>query len=325
VLAGTSLYTQNGSLRRERFGLPFLPQRGFLMAIVYHNKSRTRSTTWVPRRVFYVLRFLQKALTPGKAQAISNKQIQTAIHFGSEGEVSQIMRWLSGESPIMGRWAYGCLNANAQQYRFITRERMPSGGYLITLLTAPQRIDVPVLHLPEIVQLSFLDDPSVIPHAGQQDAPGGGSFSHDPSCLPDPQQYSALNSRSQRDQHEEIHEESDQKEEIARPLFDRLLTQPGMSRALAERIARNPIGDVVAFEHDLMLAAQTPGIRSPFYFTAFRWRDGQRVVAPEEPRHEQSRLAPARTRSRADQPKRQPDAPGTALPERGPVRTQLIY
>lgn len=181
------------------------------MDAVYHKPSRTRSTTWVPRRVFYVLRHLQRTLVAGKAQAISNKQIQTAIRFGSEGEVSQIMRWLSGEAPTMGRWAYGHLQANAQQYRFITRERLPSGGYSVTLLATPERIDAPRLAVPQVVQLSFFDDkndPSMIPHAPQQDASQEGSFSHDPFDGADLRQSNAPDRRSQGDQHEERSHES---------------------------------------------------------------------------------------------------------------------
>lgn len=268
------------------------------MASVYHNQSRTRAHTWVPRRVYYVLRFLKRQLTPGKAHAISNKQIQTAIKFGSEGEVSQIMRYLAGELPTMGRWAYGCLNANPQQYRFIDRARMPNGGYLITLLPTPLPIAPPPPALPQIVQLSFLDDPSVIPQQALTDAAQGGSFFHDPSGQVDPQQQHAAQRRSQRDQHEEIHEESDQQEESAHtPLFDRLMTEKGMSRTLALRIAKHPIGSLTEFEADLALASAFA--RSPFFFTVAKWRDQQRVVAPEEPQHDQ----PARDR-RTDRSRR---------------------
>lgn len=284
---------------------------------------RTRPATWVPRRVYYVLAYLKRQLTPGKPQALSNYQIKEALRFGSEGEVSQIMRWLSGDLPTMGRWAYRVLNT-PQIYRFITRERMPSGGYALTLLAVPKRIDPPE---PEAVQLSFLDDPSMIPLAAHQDAANEGSSTAMRVRRDDRRRQDAPERRRAGDHHEEIHEESDQKEEFARPLFERLLREPGISRTFAERIARNPIGDVGAFEHDLMLAAQTPGIRSPFYFTAFRWRDGQRVVAPQEQRYERPARSArtARSRARSDQSRRQPDTTGAAPPERGPVRTQLIY
>lgn len=270
------------------------------MESVYHNKPRTRATTWVPRRCYYVLRHLQRTLEVGKAQPLSNKQIKDAIRFGSEGEVSQIMRWLSGEAPTMGRWAYGALNANPQQYRFITRERMPSGGYLVTLFPTPERIDAPQIALPQVVQLSFFgleNDPSMIPHAGQQNAPQGGSFSHDPFDVVDRGQQSAANRGSEGDQHEETQKNQTQEEETAHsPLFERLIAQPGMSRKLARQIAHAPLGTMEAFETDLRVA-QTFA-RDPFYFTVARWRDGQRVVAPEESHHEHpARSAtPARAR-----------------------------
>lgn len=174
---------------------------------VYHTSSqthaRTRPATWVPRRVYYVLAYLKRQLTPGTPKAISNKHIQEAIGFGSEGEVSQIMRWLGGELPTSGRWAYGILRETEQRYRFIERERMPSGGYTITLLPTPRPIDAP-----EAVQLSFLDDPSMIPLAGQQDAAQRGSFSHDPPRQPDRRHSSAANARSERDHPKDMLEES---------------------------------------------------------------------------------------------------------------------
>jgi len=178
---------------------------------VYHKPPRTRASTWVPRRVYYVLRFLQRRLTAGQSQPLSNKQVKDAIKFGSEGEVSQIMRYLAGEQPTMGHWAYGALNMHAQTYRFITRDRLPSGGYSITLLPTPERIDAPQLVLPEIVQLSFFgaeNDPSMIPQIGQQDALQGGSFVHDPFARADLPLANAEECRSQRDQHEHRSHES---------------------------------------------------------------------------------------------------------------------
>lgn len=186
------------------------------MASVYHNSPRTRAATWVPRRVYYVLAYLKRQLTPGKPTAISNKRIQDAIRFGSEGEVSQIMRWLAGELPTMGRWAYGVLNTNAQQHRFITRERMPSGGYLITLLATPAPIGVAAEAPPEIVQLSFLDDPSVIPPPQHSDAARGGSFSESRPQSTDQPRPARANARSQRDHEKETHEESEQQQHGAR-------------------------------------------------------------------------------------------------------------
>ena len=117
---------------------------------LYHNRAncatgghgsrrRTRPATWVPRRVYYVLAYLKRQLASGNPQAISNKRTQDAIRFGSEGEVSQIMRWLAGEAPTKGRWSYGVLNT-PQVYRFIVRElhdfvnRVEDGGGTLAVL-----------------------------------------------------------------------------------------------------------------------------------------------------------------------------------------------
>lgn len=254
------------------------------MATVYHTpQHRTRAATWVPRRVYYVLAYLKRCLTPGTPQAISNKHIQAAIRFGSEGEVSQIMRWLAGELPTTGRWAYKVL-ATEQVYRFITRDRLPSGGYCITLLARPEPLAARTVPAPEPVQLSFLDDPSMIPLAADQDARNRGSFSPMSPAHLDRAHSSAADRRSQRDHPKESHEERDQEQESAHPLFARLMAQPQMSRKLAAQIAQTPIGSVADFETDLALAHAFA--RSPFFFTVARWRDGQRVVAPEEPQHE---------------------------------------
>lgn len=166
--------------------------------------SRTRTAHWVPRRIYYVLAYLKRWLTPGKPCALSNAAIKAAIHFGSEGEVSQIMRWLAGDVPTMGRWAYGVLNT-PQIYRFITRERMPSGGYLITLLAVPELIDPPK---PEAVQLSFLDDPSMIPLLAHQDALEGGSSTAMRVRRVDRRHQDAADRRLARDQHEDTVKES---------------------------------------------------------------------------------------------------------------------
>jgi hypothetical protein len=254
--------------------------------------SRTRASTWVPRRAYYVLAYLRRRLTAGNAQAISNKQIQIAVRFGSEGEISQTMRWLAGDAPTSGRWSYGNLNA-PQVYRFITRERLPSGGYVITLLAAPKLIDPPA---PDAVQLTLWDDPSMIPPAPHQDAPDGGSCDQDPPASAGLRQQDAPNGRAQRDHPKETPEDSDQEEESAHtPLLARLLTQPGMSRSLAQRIADRAIGTLAEFEADLRIAKTFA--RSPFFFTVARWRDGQRVVAPEEPRHVDSARSRSATRS----------------------------
>jgi len=166
--------------------------------------SRTRARHWVPRRIYYVLAYLKRQLAPGKARAISNYRIKEALGFGSEGEVSQIMRWLAGEAPTTGRWSYGVLNT-PQTYRFIVRERMPSGGYLITLLAVPKLIEEAP---PEAVQLCLWDDPSMIPHGEHQDAAKRGSSTHDPSLRLDLPRQDAADQRTQGDQHEETPKES---------------------------------------------------------------------------------------------------------------------
>lgn len=361
--------------------------------------GRTRATTWAPRRAYYVLRYLKRRLAPNKPQALSNKQIQTAIGFGSEGEVSQIMRWLSGEAPTLGRWAYDYLTA-PQAYRFIKRERTPSGGYLITLLATPKPIDQGAPDAPEVQQLTFWDDPSMIPSAPRPDATEGGSFSHDPFGAADRPHQERQNARSQGDHPKESHEDSDQEEESARAplseqtarrsaiysggayaaearstqgenlrrtgagdfcgddrgndrtrfargsgstdafasvphaadfggmgamdvahastaqrngsdgtpdsrqrqianqaynaMLQRLLAEPGMDRPLARRIAAKPVGTLAEFEADVTIAQSFA--QSPFYFTVAKWRDGQRVLAPEVCHERPRSAAPARTR-----------------------------
>jgi hypothetical protein len=95
------------------------------------------------------------------------------------------------------------------------------------------------------------------------------------------------------------HESKIQEKKIAQPLFNHLATQPGMSTSLAKRIAQNPLGTLSEFLDDVRRAEQTPGIRSPFFFTVARWRDGQRVDAPQEPQHGHEQHRPDRgTRAR---------------------------
>jgi hypothetical protein len=96
----------------------------------------------------------------------------------------------------------------------------------------------------------------------------------------------------------DLDSKSQEKESVRSPLFDRLMAQPDMSRGLARKIAKHPIGTLADFQRDLQLAESIAGIHSPFFFTVARWRDGQRVVAPEEPRHEQATRSttPARAR-----------------------------
>lgn len=122
-----------------------------------------------------------------------------------------------------------------------------------------------------------------------------------------------------------VHESLSQEEESTRAaLFDRLLTEPRMSRRLAERIAKNPPGTVADFAVDLRYAQAFAN--DPFFLTVARWRDGQRVIAPEvcdeRPRRSQHTDA---ARARADIPACELDPHGVPYPKRGPIRTQLIY
>jgi hypothetical protein len=107
------------------------------------------------------------------------------------------------------------------------------------------------------------------------------------------------------------HDSLSQEEESARapvfalandPLFQRLTAEPRMNRKLAERIAKNPPGTVADFECDLRIA-QTFA-ETPFFFTVGRWRDGQRVIAPEEPRDERPAERPAAFSGRKHAPNR---------------------
>jgi len=115
-------------------------------------------------------------------------------------------------------------------------------------------------------------------------------------------------------------ESFDQEEESARaiahafglrPLRELLMADPAMNRSLAEQIAKNPPGTAADFLADMHIAETFA--KQPFYFTVARWRDGQRVIAPEEqPRHERpaaTRSAPTRARRRfaPDRPTRDVD------------------
>jgi hypothetical protein len=307
------------------------------MTLVYHTsshtQSRTRATTHKPRRAYYVFKYLERQLTPGKARAISNAQIKEALRFGSEGEISQIMRWLAGEQPTAGRWAYKALNQE-QVYRFIERERLPHGGYSITLLARPEPIAARAEPTPEVVQLSFLDDPLMIPPAPQQDAARRGSFSDLPASRPDRAHCNAADRRSQGDHPKESLEESDQEEGTrtpqktleADPLYQHLLSKPGMNRNLARTIAQHPLGSIADFEIELGIA-ETLGKTTPLFYTAALWRDGKHVEAPEERHHERSArghaTSGARTRTATTDARIR--SAGATDSERGPIRTTLNY
>lgn len=82
-----------------------------------------------------------------------------------------------------------------------------------------------------------------------------------------------------------LHESKIQEEESARdPLFDRLTTEPRMNVPLARRIASHPPGDVADFDADLKIAETFADY--PFWFAVDRWKNGQRVLPPEEQHHE---------------------------------------
>lgn len=257
------------------------------MDTVYHT-PRTRPATWTPRRVWYVLRYLKRTLTPGTPKAISNKHIQEAVGFGSEGEVSQIMRWLAGDAPTTGRWAYGVLQATEQRYRFVTRERMPSGGYSLTLLAAPAPI-APAAIEPQIAQLDmFADDPSMIPPCPRQDAADRGSFSAMAPERTDLAQPNAPNARSQRDHvKESLHDQQQQQPSLAResnPLYQRLMADSDMSETLAMRVVRHAPGTLADFLADL--AAAPRHVRAPLYWLAAIWATGKRPTPrTTAPRH----------------------------------------
>lgn len=259
---------------------------------VYHKssqtQSRTRPATWVPRRVYYVLAYLKRALAPGKSRAISNRQIQEAIRFGSEGEVSQIMRWLAGEAPTAGRWAYGVLRDNEQRYQFIDRERMPSGGYVITLLLTPRPI-APAVIEPQIVQLSlFENDPFMIPPAQHQDASRRGSFSDIPDRTPDRPLPARQNACSQGDHAKETHEDQQQQRSASlenSPLFQRLMSDPDMNKSLAMRVVTNAPGTLADFLADLAAAPRGTHV-PPLFWVASIWATGKRPKARDTaPRH----------------------------------------
>ncbi len=100
-------------------------------------KSRRRRGGPLPTRIYIVLRWLGRVLVAGASGNLSNAAVTAAVGFGSEGEVSQILRWLAGELPTSGRWAHRYLD-QPQQLRYIRRERRPDGGYTTTLLATPE-------------------------------------------------------------------------------------------------------------------------------------------------------------------------------------------
>jgi len=123
-----------------------------------------------------------------------------------------------------------------------------------------------------------------------------------------------------------VHDSKIQEEESARPLLDHLLTEPGMNRSLAQRIAAHPIGTVSDFAADLRIARTFA--KQPFYFTVAKWRDGQRVIAPKDVCHERparSERTERASRPGTDSANCELDPHGVPYPKRGPIRTQLTY
>lgn len=270
-----------------------------------HQHHRRNSTGTLPLRIYLVLKYLRAALPPGAAVNVSNAAITAAVGYGSEGEVSQVMRWLAGELPLSGRWAHRYLDA-PQRLRYIARERRPDGGYTTTLLVVPTPIALSD-HDP-------LDDP-------QPSRPRAESthVAHDP-----PVQLSFFASERDTGRIEGDHAiESEfmqtQEQESAPahdcsveddPLYQRLMREPNMSRALARRVAAQRLGTLDEFERDLALAQAMPTIASPLYFTVARWRDGQRVVAQERSHDRPS--SPAHGQHRTQQRRRRAERSGSS-------------
>jgi len=123
------------------------------------------------------------------------------------------------------------------------------------------------------------------------------------------------------------HESLSQEEESARapvfemtsdPLYQRLMAEPHMNSKLAARIAKNPPGTVADFAVDLALAQRFA--KQPFYFCAACWRDGQRVIAPQESSDERpvERPAPAAGAGRRSAPNAAQRLPGSPSASRRP-------
>jgi hypothetical protein len=183
---------------------------------------------------------------------------------------------------------------------WITRDPWKN-GYLIDVSPL---IDQPPSPLIDQGMPGVIDQPPPESQSPQQDAPNERDRRHSRNAA-----YKVLDHESRS-------------QEAPTPLFERLIAQPNMSRSLAMKIARTPIGTLADFLHDLRIAQMISDIRTPFWFTVAKWRDGQRVEAPEE-RPDERANQPRRARPSA--PQRQPDATRATPPERGPVRTQLIY
>lgn len=230
----------------------------------------------LPLRVYLVLKYLRAALPPGQPVSLSNAALAQAVGYGSEGEVSQVMRWLSGALPLSGRWAHRYLDA-PQQLRYLVRERRPDGGYITTLLATPTPL--------ALAEHDPVDDPQPSRSSGES-----AVFAHDPleqQCFTAPgcdehefQRDHAIESKFNQTQEEESARTRESSIE-ASALYQRLISEPSMSRSLARRLAAAPLGTLAEFERDIQIAASIPSVATPLYFTVARWRDGQRVRAQE--------------------------------------------
>jgi hypothetical protein len=247
------------------------------------------------------LKYLRAVAPAGQPISLSNASICAGVGYGSEGEVSQILRWLAGELPMTGRWAHRYLDT-PQQLRYLRRERRPDGGYLTTVLAAPE----------PIVLAAVSDDPvhdpanQAFPRAPQ------GIMDHDPltvapqSAPPCPTETAARDhARESESNHAAQQERAPIQNDSAVAeslLYQCLIANPHMSRPLAQRIAANPVGTRDDFERDLALAHDLDSITQPFWFTVSRWRDGQRVLAKEA--HDDRRPAERSSARRAAQSRR---------------------
>lgn len=100
------------------------------------------------------------------------------------------------------------------------------------------------------------------------------------------------------------HDQIQEEESAHTPLFDRLTSEPRMNWSLATRIAAHPPGTVADFDADLKVAETFAN--EPFWFAVARWKNGQRVLAPQEPGHERPARSdvPAYQRGRSAAPRR---------------------
>jgi len=233
-----------------------------------------------------VLDVLHSEFAVGELCAISQGEIAKIGHV-SEGTVSRAMYSLAEHGFIEREW-----DATMNGGR---------GGYWIRLLPLPalegSMID-PSANGSTIDPLADeAKSPTLTPDMAFTASPCGTDQSLIPPAPP------------------MVHDSLSQEEESARaplfaiefdPLFQRLVAEPRMNRKLAKRIAKNPLGTVADFNADLRIA-QTFA-KTPFFFTVGQWRDGQRVIAPEEPRDERPArsVRPDHAPNRPKRPERHP-------------------